>query len=198
MSTPNAFESGKRKAIPAVRIYVRHRGHVLMLHRVAPDPPEDFHAGKWNGLGGKSDEDESPLETAVRELQEESGLAFSLEPFTPLGVLQFPNFKPHKGEDWVAWVFAVDIAPETDPPQLGPCSEGNLHWIKDDAVLDLNLWPGDRLFCRRQTQSNCGHCIKFIFHIRGDVADGLTTQDAFLKSCDLSSKTLGRSHRIGC
>ncbi len=142
----NPFESGVRKQIPAVLIYVRHRGHVLMLHRIAPDRPEDFHAGRWNGLGGKSEADESPLETAVRELKEESALDLGSDQFQALGVLQFPNFKPHKSEDWVAWVFVVDLASEAQPPRLGPCPEGKLHWIKDEEVLGLNLWPGDQLF----------------------------------------------------
>ena len=97
----NAFEAGTRKVIPAVLIYLRRGDSVLMLHRNARDASADFHSGKWNGLGGKCDPDESPLETAKRELQEESGLDLPLESFHSLGVVQFPNFKPKKHEDWI-------------------------------------------------------------------------------------------------
>ena len=34
----------------------------------------DYHEGKWNGLGGKFEAGESPEECAIREIEEESGL----------------------------------------------------------------------------------------------------------------------------
>ena len=61
--------------------------------------------GKWNGLGGKCEPDESPLEAAIREFKEESGLVLEPGAVKPLGVLQFPNFKPAKHEDWMVFVF---------------------------------------------------------------------------------------------
>src|SRR5271156_6305865 len=99
----NPFESGARKVIPAVLVYASRGGHrgaeTLMIHRNAR--PDDHHGGKWNGLGGKCEEGESPLETARREFHEESGLELPATAFKPLGVLQFPDFKPAKREDWI-------------------------------------------------------------------------------------------------
>ncbi|MCK7526389.1 MAG: NUDIX domain-containing protein [Ignavibacteriales bacterium] len=43
-----------------------------MLHRVKKE--NDYHEGKWNGLGGKFEQGESPEECAVREIEEECGL----------------------------------------------------------------------------------------------------------------------------
>ena len=31
---------------------------------------------------------------------------------------------------------------------LGDCSEGELAWVEKDAVYDLPLWEGDRIFFR--------------------------------------------------
>src|SRR5438105_13761730 len=98
----NAYESGQRKAIPAVLVYPRCGSELLMLHRNTARK-EDFHAGKWNGLGGKCEPDESPVEAARRELLEESGLEAGLADLKALGVLQFPNFKPQKAEDWIVF-----------------------------------------------------------------------------------------------
>src|SRR5947209_14723068 len=95
----NAFETGERKVIPAVLVYAQLDGRTLMLRRDS-GRPDDYHKGKWNGLGGKLDIDESPLEAAKRELLEESGLDLPESAFRALGVLQFPNFKAHKSEDW--------------------------------------------------------------------------------------------------
>ncbi len=147
----NAYEAGIRKNIPAVLIYVFSRfsdgtERVLMLHRDSPDRPEDFHQGKWNGLGGKCEPGESYRETAARELEEESELRIAASEFEFLGFLQFPNFKPKKNEDWSCMVFGVSI-PEARANSVPPrMAEGSLHWIETERLLDLNLWEGDREF----------------------------------------------------
>lgn len=153
----NPYETGEQKAIPAVLIYARRGGkpepdelckiddEVLMLHRNSPDRPRDFHAGKWNGLGGKCERGESPLDCAVREFREESGMAVSLERFHAQGVVTFPNFKPKKCEDWLVFLFTVDLNGFETPENL-PCAEGTLRWIRTSEVMALNLWSGDREF----------------------------------------------------
>ena len=142
----NAFESGQRKVIPAVLIYPKYDGKILMLYRNVAGRG-DYHEGKWNGLGGKLELDESPLEAACRELREESGLALPVECFRSLGVLQFPNFKPHKSEDWMVFVFTVEIKDSRNLKGLFQrCAEGELHWVVESEVMELNLWAGDRFF----------------------------------------------------
>jgi 8-oxo-dGTP diphosphatase len=141
----NAFESGERKVIPAVLIYVRDADRVLMIHRNGR--PGDYHSGKWNGLGGKCEIDESPLQAAQRELREESGLSIDESAFRSLGVIQFPNFKAHKNEDWMVFVFVVQ-APglSRKPESVIAGDEGTLHWVPVQDLLSLNLWAGDREF----------------------------------------------------
>jgi 8-oxo-dGTP diphosphatase len=141
----NPFESGLRKVIPAVLIYTKSAdGQVLMIHR--DGNPGDYHAGKWNGLGGKLELDESPLEAARRELREESGFDLATENFRPLGTLQFPNFKAHKAEDWLVFIFMARTGlPARETPPM-PCAEGTLHWVPEGELSSLNLWPGDRHF----------------------------------------------------
>lgn len=146
----NAYESGTRKLVPAVLVYARRltegasgRREFLMIQRNAR--PDDYHLGKWNGLGGKLEPDESPLEAAIRELREESGLEPPASAFRPLGILQFPNFKAHRSEDWVAYVYAADI-PRGMMLTPGGAGEGELHWVDEAQVPELPLWAGDRYF----------------------------------------------------
>ena len=141
----NAFESGARKIIPATLIYVTYGSKVLMLHRKAG---KDAGARKWNGLGGKLEADESPRAAARRELREEARLDLPKDTFRCVGLLQFPNFKAHKNEDWNCYVFraecsADDVAAIEASPQS---DEGELAWIEQRDVLKLALWPGDRFF----------------------------------------------------
>jgi 8-oxo-dGTP diphosphatase len=142
----NAFEAGRRKVIPAVLVYAFEGPRVLLIHRVAPDHPDDYHAGKWNGLGGKLEPDESPLEAALRELAEESGLRLPEERFRGLGCLQFPNFKAHRSEDWVVFVFRADVLEEEARDVPERTDEGKLHWISPERLPELGFWPGDRHF----------------------------------------------------
>src|SRR5690242_4699650 len=137
----NAYEAGARKAIPAVLVYVRREGRMLMLHRNAPDRPGDYHAGKWNGLGGKLEPDESFLEAARRETREEAGIELPPDAFLPLGTLQFPNFKAHKKEDWIVAVFTAELPGSAPGPGPGPVpsAEGTLHWVPEPELLGLSL-----------------------------------------------------------
>jgi 8-oxo-dGTP diphosphatase len=48
----------------------------LMIYRNKKQ--NDYHEGKWNGLGGKFEAGESPEECAIREIAEESGLRVRL------------------------------------------------------------------------------------------------------------------------
>ena len=148
----SAYESGERKNIPAVLLYVftRFAGEpgerVLMIHRNAKDRPGDFHAGKWNGLGGKCERDESYRETASRELFEESTLEVPPAAFIFAGFLQFPNFKPKKNEDWSCMLFRASVPEAVARSVPASVNEGSLHWIEAETISDLNLWEGDREF----------------------------------------------------
>jgi 8-oxo-dGTP diphosphatase len=116
--------------------YVRRDGRTLMLYRNRK--PGDYHAGKWNGLGGKFEPGESPEECLKREVLEESGL--TVLGCRLNGFLTFPTFDGT--DDWYVFVFTVT---ETSG-ELSESPEGELHWIADADLPGLNLWPGDRLF----------------------------------------------------
>lgn len=120
----------------ATLCYIKREGKTLMIHRIKKE--NDVHQGKWNGLGGKLNPGESPEECVIREVREESGL--EIQKPVLKGILTFPEFA--NGEDWYAFVF---IAREFEG-ELSDSAEGYLRWIDDEAILDLELWEGDRLF----------------------------------------------------
>lgn len=140
----NAYESGAQKMIPAVLLYAFFENKVLMIHRNQKE--NDFHEGKWNGLGGKLDLGETALDCAIREFEEESGCSTSAEQWKWAGQLSFPNFKPHKKEDWMVTVFRANLTAKQTKTIVMKNKEGTLHWIPSSDVLSLNLWEGDRNF----------------------------------------------------
>ncbi len=122
--------------ILATLCYIKQGQHTLMVYR--NKKPNDMHAGKWNGLGGKFEPGESPEECVTREVREESGLEVRHPKLH--GLLIFPNFK---GDDWYVFVFT---AREYSGKILDDSSEGDLEWIPDEKLASLNLWESDRVF----------------------------------------------------
>ena len=117
-------------------VYLKQKGKTLMLHRVKKE--QDFHEGKWNGLGGKLDPGETPEACAIREVKEESGL--DLKALKLRGIITFPLFD--QVDDWYVYLFTgTEFSGDLiDSP------EGDLEWIDNDKLLDLNLWEGDYIF----------------------------------------------------
>ena len=120
----------------ATLCYVRQGGKTLMLHRIKKE--NDMHAGKWNGLGGKLLPGETPEACAIREVCEESGLTM-INPVLR-GLITFPGFA--NDDDWYCFLFVG----QEFTGELIDSDEGVLAWIDDTALLDLPLWPGDRIF----------------------------------------------------
>ncbi len=122
----------------ATLCYIRKNRKTLMLHRVKKE--NDMHEGKWNGLGGKIEDGETPEECIIREVKEECGL--NVKNPSMKGMLTFPQFS--KGETWYVFLFVIT---EFDG-ELIESNEGNLEWIDDDKLFDLNLWEADKIFMK--------------------------------------------------
>ena len=118
--------------------YINNGKETLMLHRIKKK--NDIHEGKWNGLGGKLIDGESPEECVVREVKEESGLDIK----NPIlkGILTFPKFD--EVDDWMVFVFVSNEF----SGELSECDEGVLEWIDNEKVMSLNLWDGDKIYMK--------------------------------------------------
>ena len=114
----------------------KNRNSTLMIHRVKKK--NDYHRGKWNGLGGKFEPGESPEECAVREIEEESGLI--IKNIEMKGFITFPMFDGK--EDWYVFLYTADEYEGA----LIDSNEGNLDWIPNEKLTEINLWEGDKYF----------------------------------------------------
>ena len=120
----------------ATLCYVQKDNHTLMLYR--NKKKNDYHEGKWNGLGGKFEQGESPEECAIREIKEESGL--TVKDPEMKGFITFPLFDGK--DDWFVFLFVI----KNFEGELINSPEGELEWIPDEKLTEINLWEGDKHF----------------------------------------------------
>ena len=110
-----------------------------MLHR--NKKAGDINEGKWVGLGGKFETDESPEQCLVREVHEEAGV--TVRDWRLRGVVTFVSVgKP----DETLCIFIYTVSDFEGEIDFDACEEGTLQWVDTDGILNLNLWEGDRLF----------------------------------------------------
>lgn len=122
----------------ATLCYVKSGDKTLMLYRNKKE--NDYHEGKWNGLGGKLEPGESPEDCAIREIFEESGLV--VRELKLKGFITFPLFDGK--DDWYVWLYFITKW----EGELKDSPEGELSWIEDDKLHELNLWDGDKIFIK--------------------------------------------------
>ena len=67
--------------------YIENDDKFLMLHRVKKQ--DDMNEGKWIGVGGHVESQETPEECLVREVKEETGLTLTSYKFR--GLVTFIN-----------------------------------------------------------------------------------------------------------
>lgn len=136
----------------ATLCYIIDNDKTLMLYRNKKE--NDYHEGKWNGLGGKLEQGETPEECAIREVYEEAGLKVS----NPImkGIITFPMFDGV--DDWYVWVFVF----RNFKGNLIDSPEGHLEWISNEKLVKLNLWDGDKIFIPWLFEEKC-FSAKFIY-----------------------------------
>lgn len=116
--------------------YIEKDGEYLMMHRTKKE--NDENRDKWIGIGGKLEQGESPFDCARREITEETGLFANKLSYR--GIITFVS--DLYGTEYMHLFTCNDFSGSIKDS----CLEGELTWIKKDAVLTLPIWEGDKIF----------------------------------------------------
>lgn len=117
--------------------YIFKEDKVLLLYRNKKE--NDANEGKWIGVGGKTEEGETPEECMKREVLEETGLVVTKYHYH--GVIKFIS------EMWDDEEMHLFSASEFEG-DIKVCDEGRLEWIDKSMVFDLPMWEGDKYFLK--------------------------------------------------
>jgi 8-oxo-dGTP diphosphatase len=115
----------------ATMVVLRHEDAFLLLKR--NKMPNE---GRYVPVGGKVEPYERPIDTAVRETAEETGIQLTREQLTYGGVLTETSPVHY---NWLCFIFIAAI--EWVPPPT--CDEGTLHWVPRSGLLDVPTPPTD-------------------------------------------------------
>lgn len=117
--------------------YIERDGKYLMLYR--NKKKNDVNEGKFVGIGGHFEENETPYECAIREVKEETGLTLNAPKYR--GIVTFVS---DKYEDERMHLFTC----EDFSGEIGECNEGELSWVEKTKIEELPMWEGDIYFLR--------------------------------------------------
>ena len=134
--------------------YIEQNDCYLMMHRVSKK--NDLNAGKWIGVGGHFEENESPEECLIREVKEETGL--TLTGYRLRCIITFVS------DEWGCEYMHLYTADTFEGSLNEDCNEGILKWIPKSEIYDLNLWEGDRIFLKLLLETDKFFSLKLEYH----------------------------------
>ncbi len=132
--------------------YIEKDNRYLMLHRTKKE--NDLNEGKWIGVGGKFEKNETPEECLLREVKEETGL--TLTKYRLRAVITFIS---NLWETEYMYLFTANEF----TGEVTECSEGVLEWVNKEEVMKLNLWQGDRIFLKKIMKEDNFFTLKVVY-----------------------------------
>lgn len=132
--------------------YIEKDGKYLMLHRNVKE--HDVNEGKWIGVGGHFEKDESPEECLLREVKEETG--YTLTSYRYRAMVTFVS------GNGVTEYMSLFTADGFIGEQIS-CDEGDLEWVDISRINELNLWEGDLIFHRLLLERNTFFSLKLVY-----------------------------------
>jgi 8-oxo-dGTP diphosphatase len=106
-----------------------HQGQVALVHERYAMWDREY----WNQPGGAVEEDESPLEAAVRELAEETGLVVAADALVPISTMVVTDLSGEVRSQ--AWNFTVDV--EATELQHDDPNVREARWFNVEEAVDL-------------------------------------------------------------
>lgn len=133
----------------ATLVYALRDEQVLLVRR-----DREPNRGLWVAPGGKLERGESPLDCAVREMLEETGLAIE----RPVLRAVMTETSPRADYQWLTFIFVAWEFAGTFTPAPGI---GEFRWVPVDEVAKLPIPPADAVFFPRLLQDGATFTAKF-------------------------------------
>ena len=118
---------GRYKVIPRVLVFILNGGDVLLLKGA---PGKRIWADRYNGVGGHVEADEDVYAAALRETEEETGLAVQDLRFEGLVNIDVGS---------TTGIMLAVFSARSEARETIPSSEGTLEWVPLDRLDEVDL-----------------------------------------------------------
>ena len=115
--------------------YIEENNKYLMIHRVKSKG--DGNDGKWIGVGGHIEENESPFDCIIREVKEETGLSLIRPKYRGIVTFVSDRYESEQMHLFTCREYAGELT---------ECNEGTLEWVDISRLKEMPLWAGDYIF----------------------------------------------------
>ena len=132
-------DTGRQTVQETTLCYIEQDNRYLMLHRVKKK--NDLNHDKWIGIGGKSEQGESPEECMRREIREETGLEVMKYSYRAIVTFVSKDNGAIRDAEYMHLFHIHEFKGE-----LKECDEGDLEWVPVDTLSKLPHWKGDVIF----------------------------------------------------
>ena len=123
--------------VETVLCYIEKDDSYLMLYK--NKRKNDYNLGKWVGIGGHVEKNETIEECLLREVYEETGL--KLLNYKNRGIVYFYN------DDYKEKMYL--FTSNSFSGNLIDCDEGELKYVLKKNIYDLPMWEGDKCFLNK-------------------------------------------------
>lgn len=134
-----------------VLCYIKQNESFLMLYRNKKE--NDINEGKWIGVGGHVETNETVVDALYREVKEETGL--SLLDHILHGEIYFED----RDIKETMYLFSSS----SFIGELIDCDEGHLQWVPIKKINQLPMWEGDYLFLNKLINNDPFFKMKIIY-----------------------------------
>ena len=114
--------------LPRTLSFVFREGEVLLLRG---GPQKGSWAGRYNGVGGHIERGEDLLESARREIREETGL--EVTSLTLCGIVHTDAGDPQTG------ILLFVLRADAEDGRVRESEEGSLHWVAVEDLKSVDL-----------------------------------------------------------
>ena len=123
--------------VETVLCYIEKDDSYLMFYK--NKRKNDYNLGKWVGIGGHVEKNETIEECLLREVYEETGL--KLLNYKNRGIVYFYNDE-YKEKMYL-------FTSNSFSGNLIDCDEGELKYVLKKNIYDLPMWEGDKCFLNK-------------------------------------------------
>lgn len=110
--------------------FIKRKNEILLLNRI-----KSPWMGSWNGVGGKINENELPLDCMMREIYEETSIIVKPDQIKAKGVLTWKNFEAIGNGLYIYLIEVEDTFNYVTPIQT---EEGILDWKAIDWINNFD------------------------------------------------------------